>query len=138
MKTAGYSKTPLYKKLGIKEYMPILVLSEPKAYEDFFEDFPKNVSLNLSDEHIENIGFIHLFCKLESELRAHVPLLKSYLDKNGMLWVSWPKGSSKLHTNLNREIVRAIVLEEGLVDIKVCAVDNDWSALKFMYRKKDR
>ena len=73
-----------------------------------------------------------------SELRTHVALLKSYLDKNEMLWVNWPKGSSQLHTNLNREIVRAIVLEEGLVDIKVCALDNDWIALKFMSRKKGR
>ena len=71
-------------------------------------------------------------------LKNTIISLKDGLKQNGILWVSWPKGSSKIETDINREIVRSIVLKSGLVDIKVCAVDEDWSGLKFMYRLKDR
>ena len=78
------------------------------------------------------------FAKDRAELEREFPRLKEVIPKDGMLWISWPKGSSNLSTDLNEDAVRGIGLENGLVDVKVISVDEDWSALKFVYRLKDR
>lgn len=136
-KTAGYSGTPLAKKLGIKEGFTMLVLNEPEHYMSLFSDFPNHVvrQKNLKDESLD---FIHVFVKQKSELEKIIPKVKPVLKKTGLLWVSWPKGSSKIETDLKREPIREYLLSIGLVDVKVCAVDADWSGLKFVYRKEDR
>lgn len=134
---AGYSGTPLSKKLGIKEGFSILLINQPNHYFDLFTDFPENVSF-MDDPKPESADFIHLFCSTASELTKHISVCKKALKKNGTFWVSWPKGSSKLKTDLKREPVRDHLLAIGLVDVKVAAVDEDWSGLKFMYRLKDR
>lgn len=134
----GYSGTPLARKLGIKEGFVVLFVNAPKHYFELFTDFPSEVNA-LKNPQQETADFIHLFCQAQDCLETETQRLKPFLKKNGMLWVSWPKGASKMETNLNREIVRAFMLEEiGLVDIKVAAIDADWSALKFVYRTKDR
>jgi len=135
----GYSKTALARKLGIKEGNRLLLVHAPDHYLDLFEDFPENVENTTRDTTNESIDFIHLFCLstriLEQEVLELIPLLM----KNGMLWVSWPKGASSIKTDLNREAVRDYLLEHTkLVDIKVAAIDADWSALKFVYRKEHR
>ena len=84
------------------------------------------------------MDFIHVFSTSQSELRRSFPSLKKRLEKNGLIWVSWPKGASKIETDLDGNHVREIGLKNGLVDVKVCAVDDDWSGLKFVYRLKDR
>lgn len=133
---SGYSGTPLAKKLGIKQGFNILLYNAPDNYFDLFDEMPKVNVLDTIDE--ASVEFIHLFFKSTADLKANIIKYKMALKKDGILWVSWPKGSSKIETDINREIVRDNLLSIGLVDIKVAAIDEDWSGLKFMYRKKDR
>lgn len=134
----GYSGTPLARKLGIKEGFAVLFVNVPEYYLELFTDFPSEVN-ELKNPDQETADFIHLFCKSHTCLETETQRLKPFLKRNGMLWVSWPKGTSKIETNLNREIIRAYILTQvGLVDIKVAAIDTDWSGLKFVYRTKDR
>lgn len=136
MSTVGYSGTPLAKKLGIKEGYSVVLANEPKHYLLLFEDMPEvNYIKNPSEETVD---FIHLFCKRKASFEKLSLELKPALKMTGILWVSWPKGSSKIETDLNRDYIREFLLGNGLVDVKVCAVDLDWSGLKFMYRTKDR
>ena len=136
MTTIGYSGTPLAKKLGIKEGYSVVLAHEPKHYLQLFEDMPE-VSYPVNPPN-ETIDFIHLFCTKKQDFESQSLQLKPVLKMTGMLWVSWPKGSSKIETDLNRDSIREYLLKNGLVDVKVCAVDQDWSGLKFMYRIKDR
>ncbi|MEX0290250.1 MAG: DUF3052 domain-containing protein [Flavobacteriaceae bacterium] len=135
MSSAGYSGTPLAKKLGIKEGQSVILVNPPEHYFELFESFPQ---VEFAENGKESIDFIHLFCSHLEELEKDFNPLKKALKKNGSLWVSWPKGSSKLPKDLDGNIVRRYGLSNGLVDVKVCAVDADWSGLKFMYRLKDR
>ncbi|WP_258105789.1 DUF3052 domain-containing protein [Marinoscillum sp. MHG1-6] len=134
--TAGYSGTPLVKKLGLKDGFNCLILNTPKNYFDLLGELPKDI--NFSDSPEGEFDFIHAFFSNQSQLQSQWPSLMNHLQKTGTLWISWPKGSSKLEKDLNENDVRRIGLEGGLVDVKVCAVDQDWSGLKFMFRKKDR
>ncbi|MBT8188544.1 MAG: DUF3052 family protein [Croceitalea sp.] len=133
----GYSKTPLVKKLGIKSGQNILLLSVPEHYFELFSGFPEGVT-QLDSEAIEQADFIHLFAQNYGILKSQAQNAKRALKKTGILWVSWPKGTSSIVTDLNRELVREHLLQLGLVDTKVAAIDKDWSGLKFMYRLKDR
>ena len=137
MATIGYSKTPLLKKLGIKEKMKLLTVNEPRPYREFFSDFPDNINTSPILEK-QSLDLIHIFIKTKTELAAIINRIKPLLKKEGILWVSWPKGSSAIKTELKREPIRDFILKTGLVDTKVCAVDSDWSGLKFMYRKENR
>ena len=134
---AGYSQTPLAKKLGIKEGFTIKLINEPSYYLNLFADFPVSIGYSGS-ENKHSIDFIHLFCTTFKELKNNAPILKNQLKKDGLLWVSWPKGSSGIITDLKRDPIREYLLNLGLVDVKVCAVDEKWSGLKFVYRIKDR
>ncbi len=134
---AGYSQTPLARKLGIKENHAVLFINEPKHYFKLFEDLP--INLEYVDKPIPNsVDFVHLFCIDHATMLAEAEICKKALKKTGILWVSWPKGSSNIKTDLKREPIRNHLLSLGLVDIKVAAIDADWSGLKFMYRLKDR
>jgi hypothetical protein len=134
--TAGYSKTPLAKKLGIKENFSIILFNEPTHYKRLFSDFPKNTQqLTLGSGKAD---FIHLFLRQEKELIAEFNKYKEILKKDGLMWISWPKGSSSIPTDLKRDSIREYALANGLVDVKVAAVDENWSGLKFVYRLKDR
>jgi len=135
--SAGYSGTPLAKKLGIKEGITIVLYNRPDYYWDLFSDLPESIK-ELTGVKKEEADFIHVFCKTIEELEKIIPIYKAALKKTGMLWVSWPKGSSKISTNLKRDDIRSYVLHIGLVDIKVAAIDEDWSGLKFVYRVSDR
>lgn len=134
---SGYSGTPLAKKLGIKEGFVSAYYNKPDYYFELFDDFPQLAS---EAQHLdkESIDFIHVFCVRMDELQQVIPDYKEALKKDGLLWVSWPKGSSKIITDLKREPIRTYMLSTGLVDVKVCAVDQDWSGLKFVYRLEDR
>ncbi|MEM6806019.1 MAG: DUF3052 domain-containing protein [Bacteroidota bacterium] len=135
--SAGYSQTPLARKLGIKAGYTVLLHDAPKHYFELFADLPED--LQILDRGIaEGLDFIHLFFTEMSELVAKSEEFKSYLKKDGLMWVSWPKGKSKIETDLKREPIREHLLSIGLVDVKVAAVDEDWSGLKFVYRVKDR
>ena len=135
--TTGYSGTPLARKLGLKPGMTAYIAAQPQPYGKFFSDLPQD--LNFVENPLkDSVDFIHVFCKELTELERMVPKLKPLLKKSGLMWVSWPKGSSKIETDIKREPLRSFVLQHGLVDVKVCAVDEDWSGLKFVYRLKDR
>ena len=132
---SGYSGTPLARKLGLKEGHRILLVQEPAHYHQLFSDWPEVTEMAYEDVAID---FIHLFVTDRSMLVAKLEELVPKLDKQGLLWISWPKGKSKIPSNVNREVIRECGLAAGLVDVKVCAVDEDWSGLKFVYRLKDR
>ena len=136
MKTAGYSGTPLAKKLGIKEGFKISVLNKPKGYLDLFTDLPENLKW-ITDSKIKK-DFIHYFTDSAAKLTENIDQLRNEIEQNGIIWISWPKKASKMNTDLNGNIVREIGLQNGLVDIKVCAVDETWSGLKFVIPVKDR
>ncbi|TNE74539.1 DUF3052 family protein [bacterium] len=134
MKSSGYSGTPLAKKLGIKTSTSLKLLNQPDYYFDLFCDFPSNVALNQADL----FDTIHLFVTQENELRTELATIRQMLKQNGAIWISWPKKTSKKQSNLDGNLVREIGLQTGLVDIKVCAVDDTWSGLKFVIPVKDR
>ncbi len=135
-KSGGYSGTPLHKKLGIKPGFRMVVVSSPSAYHKMLE-LPDGVSMvDHPDE--ASVDFIHIFVKTQADLTNQYARVKPYLKKSGLMWVSWPKKASKVITDLNRENIRAYILDRGLVDVKVASVNEIWSALKFVYRVKDR
>ena len=136
--TAGYSGTPLPQKLGIKEKYQCIFIDQPDQYFDLISGAPQYEIIPLKEATDETVDFIHVFVRYEEDLHFYWDQMKPKLKKDGMLWVSWPKGKSKLEKDLDENIIRHIGLEGGLVDVKVCAVDEDWSGLKFVYRKKDR
>jgi len=133
---AGYSSTPLAKKLGIKEGSVIRLINEPSYYNELFSDMPDHVEIAGPGKKLKNL--IHFFTKKASELEKLLPKLKNEIVQDGIIWVSWPKKSAKVETDVSENLVRDIALATGLVDIKVCAVDDTWSGLKLVIPVKDR
>lgn len=131
-----YSKRSLIKKLGIKPAQVVAFINHPKGYEKTLGPLPSEVIIALIEEG--EFDFIQIFSKEQEELQTIFPILKHHLKDTGILWVSWPKGGSKIKTNLNENIIRGIGLQNGLVDVKVISVDETWSGLKFVYRLKER
>jgi hypothetical protein len=130
----GYSGTPLVDKLGIKPGARLLLVSEPKDFARLLGGLPEGSRVASRGA----LDFVMLFVKSQSDLRKRFARLRDRLESNGMLWVAWPKKTSGVETDLTEGVVRAFGLESGLVDVKVCAVDNTWSGLKFVRRLKDR
>ena len=136
MTPSGYSGTPLAKKLGIKEGFKIRLINPPEYYFDLFTDMPENISIFKDTKTKKN--FIHCFVKQEKELYKNIASLKNEIEPNGIIWISWPKRASKVVTDITEDVVRNLALANGLVDIKVCAVDEIWSGLKLVIPVKDR
>jgi len=132
---AGYSGTPLVKKLGIKDGYNLVFINAPPQFAKAL-DLPSGVTINSRSK--KQFDFVHLFTKSEKDLRTRFKEWTAKLTPAGMLWVSWPKKSSGVNTDLSENIVREIGLAAGLVDVKICAVDDVWSGLKFVIRLKDR
>lgn len=133
---AGYSARTLVQKLGIKPGYTITFINQPEDYYKILIPLPERVLIALLEEG--PFDFIQCFSTDHAELEALFSVLKKKLKPAGMLWISWPKGGSVLKTDLNENSIRAIGLKNGLVDVKVIAVDETWSGLKFVYRLKDR
>jgi hypothetical protein len=133
---AGYSGTPLAKKLGIKPGFEIKLLNAPEYYFELFTDLPAGLSVNQNTTAKKD--FIHFFTKQKEEYLTVLPELILELKPAGMIWVSWPKKSSKVATDVTEDIIRNYALQIGLVDIKVCALDDIWSGLKLVIPVKDR
>jgi Protein of unknown function (DUF3052) len=132
----GYSGTPLAKKLGIKDDFRVCMIAAPVEVNSEL-----NSSLTACEVVSDTKGpldFVMLFTKSRAELKKDFSPIAKTLAPAGMLWVSWPKKTSGVTTDLNENIVREIGLAAGLVDVKVCAVTNVWSGLKFVRRVKDR
>ncbi len=133
---AGYSGTPLIKKLGINEGFRVALVNSPKGFQRELGALPDKVKFAPCAP--DSLDVILLFVNSEAELRRKFVLLAVNLVANGMLWVAWPKKSSRVATDLSFTNVQRIGLDAGLVDVKICAVNDVWSGLKFVYRLKDR
>ena len=133
---AGYSKRTLVEKLGIRPSTRVVALSAPPTYASLLGALPTGSSLHSRLPAAS--GFIHKFVRARDNLAADFPRLARALTDNGTLWISWPKRASGVETDLSEDIVREIGLKEGLVDVKVCAVDQVWSGLKFVRRVENR
>jgi hypothetical protein len=133
---AGYSGTPLLRKLGIKPGMALAILGAPTGYTRTLGALPRGVRYvrALSGP----LDMVHLFTKSREELAAKLPAVLAALTPAGALWVSWPKKASKVPTDVTEDVIREIALPSGLVDIKVCAVDDTWSGLKLVRRLENR
>jgi len=133
---AGYSGTPLAKKLGIKEGSRIALVNAPTDFESELGELPGNVQF--VKRPTKSLDIILLFVLTERALARDFAKLSARLTANGMIWIAWPKKSSGVATDLTEQRVQRIGLDAGLVDVKVCAIDETWSGLKFVYRLKDR
>ncbi len=133
---AGYSGTPLARKLGIRPNEKLIALNAPQNYRQLLEGLPNGVTISrrVSVKPI----FVHLFVRQRSQLETRLRELRAKLDDAGVLWVSWPKKSSKVATDITEDTIRAVALPLGFVDVKVCAVDEIWSGLKLMIRRENR
>lgn len=133
---AGYSSRSLVDKLGLKPATRVALYNPPPEYFELVE-WPESLvfSQDLADDQLD---WLHFFTTSEKELRQQFPKLKALLQPAGQLWISWPKGGAPITTDLNENRIRHIGLEHGLVDVKVIAVDANWSGLKFVFRLTDR
>ena len=133
---AGYSGTPLVKKLGVKAGFRIALVNAPSGFEKELGTLPPTVrTLSRASKPMD---FVLLFTKSAASLERDFARFAEMLVPNGMLWVAWPKKASGIVTDLSDNSVRLIGLGAGLVDVKVCAVNDVWSGLKFVYRLQDR
>ncbi len=138
---AGYSGTPLAKKLGIKDGHVLLALGAPEGYEELLEDLPDDVLIEKAGAAAKGdrrYDIVHAFTKERAWLEAALPTLAERIVWNGAIWASWPKKASKVPTDVTEDVVRGLALQNGLVDVKVCAVDEVWSGLKLVIPVKDR
>ncbi len=133
---AGYSGTPLPQKLGIKSGMRVIAIGAPENYRALLGKLPDDVAFS-NRPHL-GAQFIHFFVKRRSDLEKQLPRLLKRLADDGTLWISWPKKSSRVASDVTEDVIRAVALPLGLVDVKVCAVDETWSGLKFMIRRERR
>ena len=133
---AGYSGKPLVQKLGIKTEMKLLFVNPPWNYGQLLEGLPEH-AIQVKDK-TSKVDFIHLFVRKVSELAELLPQLKKRLTPDGRIWISWYKKSSGIPTDVTEDLIRAAALPIGLVDVKVCAVDDQWSGLKLVIRKEHR
>ncbi len=133
---AGYSGTPLAKKLGFKDGHRVRIKNAPANYLELVSPRPDDVQVSKSIR--KDVDIFHFFTQSASELKSELPKLISAIDQNGMIWISWPKKSSGITSSVTEDTIRTIALPLGLVDVKVCAVDETWSGLKLVIRKKLR
>ena len=134
---AGYSGTPLAKKLGFKEGFRAGVVHPPKGFQKELGPLPNGVKITVGTLP-KPLDLIVFFVESQRTLKTEFPRLARKLAKNGMLWIAWPKKASGVASDLSDNAVRNIGLDAGLVDVKVCAVNDVWSGLKFVYRVADR
>jgi len=133
---AGYSGKPLSQKLGLKPGFCVFVAGAPMDYRKLVGDWPEGAKL--VKEARAPLDVVHLFVTEANGLAAHLRRYRATIAPDGMIWVSWPKKSSGVATDLSDIAIRDAALPLGLVDIKVCAVDEVWSGLKFVIRREQR
>lgn len=139
--TAGYSGTPLVKKLGIKDGFAVLTVNAPDDYQDLLAPLPDTVTIADAGGPGPRGGatdIVHIFTNSRDELFSKLAECVRRIKQDGSIWVSWYKKAAKLPTEITEDTVREAAFPLGLVDIKVCAVDEKWSGLKLVIRKKNR
>ena len=129
----GYSATPLAKKLGIGEGSRVALIGAPERYRDLVEPLPPGAALER--EAGPRSHLVHLFVTRRDELAGRLASLREALDPAASVWVSWPKKSARVATDVTEDVIREVALPLGFVDVKVCAVDETWSGLKLVVRK---
>ncbi len=133
---SGYSGTTLRQKLGIRPNEQIIALNAPERYPALLGKLPAGAVI--TDRLTSSASFVHLFATDRAELEKRLSVLRTTLDDAGVLWVSWPKKAAKVRTDITEDVIRAVALPLGFVDVKVCAVDETWSGLKLMIRRENR
>ena len=133
---AGYSQTPLAKKLGLKSGLKIRIINQPDHYFKLFTDLPPGIQVLTDKKSRKN--FIHYFVQKASDLEKNILSLRNEIEEDGVIWISWYKKASKIPTDITEDVVRKLALENGLVDVKVCAIDEIWSGLKLVIPVKNR
>lgn len=136
MQSSGYSKTPLAKKLGIRDGFIIKLINQPDYYFDLFADMPNHVTVATDAKTKKD--FIHCFVTNAEEFYKTILSIRNEIRQDGMIWISWHKKSSKIATDVTENLIREVALQNGLVDIKVCAIDEVWSGLKLVIPVKQR
>lgn len=130
--TAGYSATPLLRKLGIKSDSTVVVLGAPESFDKALGELPPAAKLRRVNQGYRDLTI--WFVRSRAELRRRLPAVVRSL-RDGGLWIAWPKRSSAIESDLTEDVLREEVLPTGLVDHKVCAIDEDWSGLRFARRR---
>jgi hypothetical protein len=133
---AGYSGTPLPKKLGIKPGVTVVTINSPINYRRLLDSIPESVTF--SDRLKPDSTFVHVFVRKCSELAKRLPVLRQKVSDTGIIWISWPKKSAGVPTDVTEDVIRSVALPLGFVDVKVCAIDETWSGLKLMVRRENR
>jgi hypothetical protein len=134
--TSGYSGTPLAQKLGLKTGTRVCVQGAPQNYRQLIAPLPAGVRfVRRIDAHTD---LVHLFAAWRAELSAALRAARGAMRADAVVWVSWPKKSARREGDVTEDVVRELALPRGLVDIKVCAVDDTWSGLKLMLRRSER
>lgn len=133
---AGYSKTPLAQKLGIKAGTELVAINPPTGYRKWLAPLPERVSF--VSEMKAGALFVHFFVSEKKLLEKELKRLRKMIADPGTLWISWPKKSSGVTTDITEDTIREVALPLGFVDVKVCAVDETWSGLKLMIRRENR
>src|SRR5690348_12144531 len=133
---AGYSDTPLLQKLGIKPGTTVVTVNAPTNYRRLLGSIPAGVTFSKRLKLDPN--FVHVFTKKRGELAKRLSTLRQKIADTGTVWVSWPKRSSGVATDVTEDVVRVVALPLGFVDVKVCAIDETWSGLKLMVRRENR
>ncbi len=135
--TAGYSGTPLARKLGMTPPMKWIAIDPPPEYRAWLGAIPKGVAIATQGGGHE-LQAVHVFVTKRAALEKHLADLRRRLKQTGFVWVSWPKKASKVETDVTEDAIRALALPLGFVDVKVCAVSQVWSGLKLVIRKSER
>jgi hypothetical protein len=133
---AGYSGTPLIKKLGFKAPMQVVLVDAPRDYRAWLGEIPTGVKW--VSKPVRPVQAVHLFATDQAFLKKQLAAFRKQLQPDGFLWVSWPKKAAKIETDITEDVIRALALPLGFVDIKVCAVNEVWSGLKFVIRRPER
>ena len=136
---AGYSKTPLPKKLGLAPGDTAWLIAAPPGFSDYLTEHGVLTEAAASAAQVpDGAAYMHAFVTLRAQLEAAIHRAEAAMARDGMLWISWPKKASKVPTEVSEDTIREVALRGDLVDVKVCAVDAVWSGLKLVIRKERR
>ncbi|MBI1251777.1 MAG: DUF3052 family protein [Alphaproteobacteria bacterium] len=129
---AGYASTPLAKKLGLKEGLRVWAPGMPQSVKD---EIAQAAAVTYVARPSKGLTAAHLFVTRKTDLAAKLEMLRGAIAQDGQVWASWPKKAAKVETDITEDVIRAVALPMGFVDVKVCAVDEVWSGLKLVIRK---
>ena len=135
-KPTGYSGTPLAKKLGFKAPMTVHTVDAPREYRGWLDGLDPGVDFSTKPPRL--LAAAHVFVTRKADLARHAAAMRKVLEPAGFVWISWPKKSAKVPTDITEDTVRAVALPLGFVDVKVCAVSDVWSGVKLVIRKNER